>query len=151
MQTNLYEQLAGELSAHIADRVFAPGDRLPSIRHLAQQKRLSVSTVLQALRVMENQGLIEARPQAGYYVRHRARMAPVAAEAEHLKEPGYVGITSLLMRVLKENESPGMVHLGSAWPPDELLPIKRVQKTVAAVARREPALLARVSLSLIHI
>jgi DNA-binding transcriptional MocR family regulator len=145
MQTNLYEQLADELGAHIADRVFAPGDRLPSIRHLAQQKRLSVSTVLQALRLMEDRGLIEARPQAGYYVRHRARLMSVMTDAEHLKDPGYVGITSLLMRVLKENEAPGMVHLGSAWPPDELLPIKRVQKTVAAVARREPALLARVS------
>lgn len=80
MQTNLYEQLADELGAHIADRVFAPGDRLPSIRHLAQQKRLSVSTVLQALRLMEDRGLIEARPQAGYYVRHRARLMSVMTD-----------------------------------------------------------------------
>ena len=145
MTSNLYEQLANELEAHIADRVFAPGDRLPSIRHLAQQKRLSVSTVLQALRLMEDRGLVEARPQAGYYVRHRARTLCVMTDAEHLKEPAYVGITSLLMRILKENEAPDVVQFGSAWPPDELLPIKRVQKTVAAVARREPALLARVS------
>jgi DNA-binding transcriptional MocR family regulator len=145
MQINLYEQLANELGAHIADRVFAPGDRLPSIRHLAQQKRLSVSTVLQALRLMEDRGLVEARPQAGYYVRHRARMLAVMTDTEHLKEPAYVGINNQLMRVLKANEAPGVVHLGSAWPPDELLPIKRVQKAVAAVARRDPSLLAKVS------
>lgn len=145
MQINLYEQLANELGAHIASRVFAPGDRLPSIRHLAQQKRLSVSTVLQALRLMEDRGLVEARPQAGYYVRHRARMLAVMTDTEHLKEPAYVGINNLLMRVLKANEAPQVTHLGSAWPPDELLPVRRVQKAVAAVARRDPGLLTKVS------
>ncbi|MES2263241.1 MAG: PLP-dependent aminotransferase family protein [Pseudomonadota bacterium] len=145
MQINLYEQLANELGTHIASRVFAPGDRLPSIRHLAQQKRLSVSTVLQALRLMEDRGLVEARPQAGYYVRHRARMLAVMTDTEHLREPAYVGINNLLMRVLKANEESGVIQLGSAWPPDELLPVKRIQKAVAGVARREPALLTKVS------
>jgi DNA-binding transcriptional MocR family regulator len=144
-QINLYEQLAEELGALIASRVFAPGDRLPSIRHLSQQKRLSVSTVMQALRLMEDRGLVDAKPQAGYYVRHRARtLVPVAA-TESLVEPAYVGINNLLMRVLKENEGSGIMQLGSAWPPDELLPINRMQKTVAAVARRSPALLTKVS------
>src|ERR1700741_1453816 len=71
---NPYEHLATELGGLIASRVFAPGDRLPSIRHLAQQKRLSVSTVMQALRLMEDRGLVDAKPQAGYYVRHRQRI-----------------------------------------------------------------------------
>ena len=143
--SNLYEQLANELGAMIASRVFAPGDRLPSIRHLAQQKRLSVSTVLQALRLMEDRGLVEARPQAGYYVRHRPRMMAVMNDAPQLQEPAFVGIQNLLMRVLKANEDPGIMQLGSAWPPDELLPMKRMQKTVAAVARRDSSLLSTVS------
>jgi DNA-binding transcriptional MocR family regulator len=141
----LYEQLADELGGLIASRVFAPGDRLPSIRHLAQQKRLSVSTVMQALRLMEDRGLVEARPQAGYYVRHRPRMMAVMTDAEHLKEPAFVGINNLLMRVLKANEDPHIMQLGSAWPPDELLPMKRMQKTVATVARRDSTLLSAVS------
>lgn len=87
MHINLYEQLANELGGLIASRVFAPGDRLPSIRHLAQQKRLSVSTVMQALRLMEDRGLIESRPQAGYYVRHRSRTMAVMTDAVHLQEP----------------------------------------------------------------
>jgi DNA-binding transcriptional MocR family regulator len=145
MSTNLYDQLANELAGHITSRVFAPGDKLPSIRHLAQHKHLSVSTVLQALRVLEDRGLIEARPQAGYYVRHRSRVLALAPEPEPLREAAYVGINNLLMRVLKANEAPGLAHLGSAWPPDEMLPIRRMQKAVASVARREPALLAKVS------
>jgi len=144
-QLNLYEHLANELGGLIASRVLAPGDRLPSIRHLAQQKRLSVSTVMQALRLMEDRGLIDAKPQAGFYVRHRARTLSPVPESQDLKEPGYVGINNLLMRVLKANEGANLVQLGSAWPPDELLPIKRMQRTVAGLARREPILLTKVS------
>jgi len=144
-QLNLYEHLANELGGLIASRVLAPGDRLPSIRHLAQQKRLSVSTVMQALRLMEDRGLIDAKPQAGFYVRHRARTLAPVPESQDLKEPGYVGINNLLMRVLQANEGPHLVQLGSAWPPDELLPIKRMQRTVAGLARRQPELLSKVS------
>lgn len=143
--TTLYESLANELGALIDGRVFAPGDRLPSIRHLAQQKRLSVSTVMQALRLLEDRGLIDAKPQAGYYVRHRARLAATVGDSEHMKEPAYVGINNLLMRVLRANEQPGVLQLGSAWPADELLPTKRMQRVLSTVVRRDPSLLAKVS------
>ena len=45
-----YEQLADELSGMIAGRILRPGERLPSVRRLSQEKKLSISTVLQALR-----------------------------------------------------------------------------------------------------
>lgn len=142
-QINLYEHLADELGALIASRVFAPGDRLPSIRHLSQQKRLSISTVMQALRLLEDRGLVDARPQAGFYVRHRARNLLGAADPQELKEPTYVGINNLLMRVLRANKAPGALQLALSWPPDELLPVRRMQQTMSAVARRRPELLTK--------
>jgi DNA-binding transcriptional MocR family regulator len=48
-----------------------------------------------------------------------------------------------LMRILQANESPGVIQLGSACPPDELLPVKRIQRIVSSVARCQPALLGR--------
>ena len=144
-QPNLYENLADELGALIAGRILAPGDRLPSIRHLAQQKRLSISTVQQALRLLEDRGLIDARPQAGFYVRHRQRTLNSLSSAPALKEPTFVGINNLLMRILEANNTPGVVQLGSAWPADELLPVKRIQRAVSTIARRAPNLLTRES------
>ena len=44
----LYESLADEISTSIATGTYRAGDRLPSVRQLSRQKRLSVSTVLQA-------------------------------------------------------------------------------------------------------
>ncbi len=142
-QINLYERLADELGALIESRVFAPGDRLPSIRHLSQQKRLSISTVMQALRLLEDRGLVDARPQAGFYVRHRARNLAAVCDSHCTTLPTYVGINNLLMRVLRANKTPGALQLGLSWPPDELLPVKRLQQIMASTARRAPELLAQ--------
>lgn len=143
VQINLYERLADELGGLIASRVFAPGDRLPSIRHLAQQKRLSISTVMQALRLLEDRGLVDARPQAGFYVRHRARSLAAPGEMRVAKESTYVGINNLLMRVLKANKSPGAIQLALSWPTADLLPIKRLQQGMGSVARRFPDVLTK--------
>jgi DNA-binding transcriptional MocR family regulator len=142
VQTNLYERLADELGGLIASRVFAPGDRLPSIRRLAQQKRLSISTVMQALRLLEDRGLVDVRPQAGFYVRHRARCLTAPCATQATTESTYVGINNTLMRVLKANKEPGVMQLSLGWQPPDLLPIKRMQQTIAAVARRNPSLLS---------
>jgi DNA-binding transcriptional MocR family regulator len=140
-QVNLYEHLADELGALIASKVFAPGDRLPSIRHLSREKRLSISTVMQALRLLEDRGLVDAKPQAGFYVRQRAHMLLAPSDTQGFKEPTYVGINNLLMRVVCANKSPGVVQFGLSWPPDELLPVRRMQQIMSSVARRRPDLL----------
>lgn len=142
-QMNLYEHLADELGALIANRVFAPGDRLPSIRHLSQQKRLSISTVMQALRLLEDRGLIDARPQAGFYVRHRARNLVGTPDSQGLKDPTYVGINNLLMQVLRANKAHDVQQFGLSWPPDDLLAVKRMQLVMSSVVRRCPELLTK--------
>jgi DNA-binding transcriptional MocR family regulator len=139
---HLYEQLADDLRGLIDGRVLQPGDRLPSVRHLAAQRRLSVSTVLSALRQLEDRGLVEARPQAGYYVRRRSPARAEPQAVERLKRPVYVGVNQLLMQVLQANERPGMLPLGSAYPAPGLLPSARMQRMFAKVARQSRDLLA---------
>jgi len=65
----IYRQLACEFSSVIQRGQLKPGERLPSVRRLAIQRHVSISTALQTLRTLENSGLIEARPQSGYFVR----------------------------------------------------------------------------------
>ncbi|MBU1237054.1 MAG: PLP-dependent aminotransferase family protein [Gammaproteobacteria bacterium] len=139
---HLYEQLADDLRGLIEGRVLQPGDRLPSVRQLSEQRRLSVSTVLQALRQLEDRGMVEARPQAGYYVRRRSPARAEPQPIERLKRPVYVGVNQLLMQVLQANERPGMLPLGSAYPAPGLLPSARMQRMFAKVARQSRDLLA---------
>lgn len=137
----LYETLANEFSALIAEGRMLPGDRLPSVRQLAQQRRLSISTVVQALRMLESRGMVEARPQSGYYVRRRlARLVETTGMPHTL--PTDVGVSRRLVEVLRANEAPGMVPLGSALPAPELLLAPRLNRLYASIARRQPKLLA---------
>ncbi|MCE7873542.1 GntR family transcriptional regulator, partial [bacterium CPR1] len=67
----LYEQVAHNIEHLVQTGTFKSGERIPSVRVLSKQMEVSVTTVLEAYRMLEDRGLIEARPQSGYYVRPR--------------------------------------------------------------------------------
>ncbi len=144
-RATLYERLADELAAAILGGVLMTGERLPSIRRLAEQKRLSVSTVMQASRLLEDRGLVEARPQAGFYVRPRVRHLAAVPAPTQLPGPAHVAVSNFLVEVLRTHDVPGMVQLGSALPPDDMLPVARLQRSVRNVARGGPALFSNQS------
>src|SRR5207237_10128270 len=66
---SLYKQLALRISELIEHGTLRAGERVPSVRKCSEQQNVSVATVMQAYRLLENRGVIEARPQPGYYVR----------------------------------------------------------------------------------
>src|SRR3569623_877769 len=77
MEGFLYESLASELGQAIERGSLRAGDRLPSVRRLAEERSCSVSTVLEAYLRLENAGLIEVRPKSGHFVRRRALVGGV--------------------------------------------------------------------------
>ena len=61
----LYERIADEMAEAIRHGALRTGDRMPSVRRLARQRRVSVATVLQAYLRLEDDGLLEVRPRSG--------------------------------------------------------------------------------------
>ncbi len=132
----LYESLADELVRLVRGGTLRPGDRLPSVRRMSQQKGLSLTTVLQAYQVLEDQGVIEARPQSGYYVRPAVAQPTPAPEAPAtLPDPEHVQVDELVMRVVRDAMRPGLVQFGAALPAPELLPTERINRILARIAR----------------
>lgn len=143
-----YEQLADEMASMIAERILRPGDRLPSVRHLAQGKKLSISTVVQALRQLEERGLVEARPQSGFFIRLPSpNQSPQLVPQTHqrLARPVLVDISSRIMEVLALNNQAGMTPMGAALPATELLPIASMQRHYGIIGRRSGEFLSTVS------
>jgi DNA-binding transcriptional MocR family regulator len=66
---NKAEQLAQRLAERIGQQWLAPGARLPSVRECARLQGLSASTVVAAYERLLARGLIESRPQRGFFVR----------------------------------------------------------------------------------
>jgi DNA-binding transcriptional regulator YhcF (GntR family) len=89
----LYEQVASDLADLIRMGTFRAGERLPSVRQLSRQRKISVTTVLQAYMQLENQGIIESRPQSGYYVSSKPhQMLPEPDISAPLQDPTLVSV-----------------------------------------------------------
>ena len=61
----LYQKLATRLREHIQHDFYKSGDKLPSVRQLAQEHGVSISTVQEAYRQLEQEQLVVARPKSG--------------------------------------------------------------------------------------
>jgi DNA-binding transcriptional MocR family regulator len=132
---NLYEQVAERIRSLIVEGTLKEGDRIPSVRKLHQQLSVSISTVLEAYRVLENQGWIGVRPQSGYYVMERnlpILEQPSEFELSKLYDPVDV---SLAFRVSAAMREPDNVKLGAAIPGVELLPTAALNRIMGQVLR----------------
>ncbi len=68
-RVRLYEDAADQIQTLILRKKYAPGDRLPSERSLAQQFHISRHSLREALRILDVMGLIEIKVGDGIYVK----------------------------------------------------------------------------------
>jgi DNA-binding transcriptional MocR family regulator len=133
----LYQKTADAIARLIERGTLRPGQRIPSVRRLSSQYRVSISTVLQAYQKLESRGLIEARPQSGYYVRlrlHPAPPEPVMSTPRCL--PKAVSISEQVMRVVQAARDPRIVPLGAAVSGSDFLPMRQLNRILGQVGRR---------------
>jgi len=135
----LYERVAAHLADLIDRGTFRPGDRLPSIRELAHQRRVSINTVTEAYAQLENRRLVEVRPRSGYYVAARLAEPDEAAaprDAGATVAPALVDLGRQPLEVMRRLADPGLVPLGRGGPNLDLLPAERLARMLASESRR---------------
>lgn len=105
-----------------------------SARKLAEREQVSLPTALEALRCLEAEGLIVARPRSGYFVcqiNTPQNMQP----SHHL--PGPVPVTmSAIARSLFSSAEARLVPLGAALPDPIWLPTDKLQRALQTASRR---------------
>ena len=135
--TFLYEQVASELAELIRQGTFRAGERIPSVRQLSRQRKISITTVLQAYMLLENQGLIDTRPQSGYYVRSKLpQLLPEPEMSAPIQDPTLVSVRELVMMVLKDSTNPDLIQLGAAIPNTELVTPAKLNRIMASLPRQ---------------
>ncbi|WP_245395665.1 aminotransferase-like domain-containing protein [Anthocerotibacter panamensis] len=134
-ESTLYDQVADRIAQLIQQGVLRPAERIPSVRKLHSQLGVSLSTVLQAYLVLENRGLIEARPQSGYYVKTHP-LPPEPKTSSPPQSATQVSISERVMSVLQAAGDPKIVPLGAAIPGPELFPTLKLNRVLASMARR---------------
>ena len=63
-----YLKLAKGFERQLKTGVLRVGDRLPSVRQLRDEHRVSVATAVGCYLWLERQGYVRARPKSGFYV-----------------------------------------------------------------------------------
>lgn len=98
-----YQKLENWLLQGIVEQRWRLGERLPSIRTLCQEQGLSKATVQHALQRLEAQGLLEARPKAGYFVALQPDGVKKPLSRSRIEAPRPVNVSDLLLDIMRRS------------------------------------------------
>ncbi|WP_206954980.1 aminotransferase-like domain-containing protein [Trinickia acidisoli] len=133
-----YEQLAELIAQMIEKGTLAAGARLPSLRAASEQHGVSLSTTLQAYRLLEQRGVLTARSQSGYYVNGvRTTALALPSMSRGRTKPSTVSISDAVTHLLEHAANTSLVPLGCAVPDAALLQAARLDRTLARLARTQ--------------
>src|SRR6266404_1167491 len=135
----LYQRVAVRISELIEHGTLRPGERVPSVRKCSEQQSVSIATIMQAYRLLEDRGVIEARPQSGYYVRaQRWSPPPEPSMSKPAPRAVEVQVSDLVMQVVTAGRDPSLIRLGASLPSPELFPVRELHRALSSVGRRSP-------------
>ncbi|MDP9910281.1 DNA-binding transcriptional MocR family regulator [Variovorax boronicumulans] len=138
--THRYEQLADLILGTIDNGTLAPGMRLPSVRTISEQHGISISTVLQAYRLLEDRGVLVARPQSGFYVAATQGGTLALPSTSRLRsKASTVSISGAVAVLLEHASNSALVPLGCAVPDAAVLRSNRLDLAMARAARQHGA------------
>lgn len=106
----VYEQIMDELRKLIISGVFAPDEKLPSVRLLAQQLAINPNTIQRAYRELELSGYLYSVPGRGAFAGAKHEIDEGRKEAllqtlrETARELRYLGMTEGALAVALKEE-----------------------------------------------
>lgn len=132
-----YAALAHWLANGIHDGVLRSGDRLPSVRQLCQSHGVSPGTVQRALHLLEDRGLIESRPRAGFFVAQERRLQslPLPGSIEYAQLLSLSEKSQLTLEFAQRRDDD---RLGILSFRADLYPLDRIRKIMTDIMRRHP-------------
>ena len=140
MKNHLYLHIADTIERQIMDNVLRIGDRLPSVRALSREHGISMSTSLQAYYHLEGKGLVESRPQSGYYVRFNPSRFPRQPDkSSPLPMTRNKNVDAVISEVYDDWQDDRVVRFALSVPAPELLPLARLNKAMLQALRELPA------------
>lgn len=145
-----YDQIMNRIMDLIRLETLKDGERVPSVRSMAKQMGVSIMTVLEAYRRLENMGLIESRPQSGYYVcssalrpTYKLACPPQATRSDIALRTEAVMIPEAVERLLTLALRKDILPLGTGMPEPGYFPSEELSIRLARVARTDPNLINR--------
>lgn len=133
----LYVNLAELLGTRIEQGFYRPGDRLPSVRALSTEHGVSLSTVQQAYRVLEDSGLAMPRPKSGYFVPVGRELPDLPVVGRPAQRPVDISQWDQVLELIRAVPRPDVVQLGRGMPDIHSPTMKPLLRSLAQISRRQ--------------
>lgn len=123
-----YKAIVEQIVADIREDKLSPGQRMPSLRQLATQHQVSMTTALNSYRSLEESGWAVARPQSGFFV------SSPKIEAKQPRQPQFVSRPSTIQSITRAKYSEGAEHisgpLGISQLASHYLPLPGLERSI---------------------
>ena len=131
-----YAEVAERIEMLIDNRAMKVGDKLLSVRALSKEQGISLSTAFQAYYLLESKGLIEARPQSGYYVKYSPEhILDLPNVSEPVDDAVPVSVDDMINSVYVDLNTDKLLNFSMAAPSIELLPMAKLNKAIMHAIR----------------
>ncbi|BDA78475.1 GntR family transcriptional regulator [Leptospira kobayashii] len=118
-----YENLAKSLKNEIQSGLYKESERIPSLREIQDLKDCSLTTAREAYRILEEEGLIEVKPQSGYFVRRNIE-EKISGPQNRIFET--VSADDRIQMIMRDVMNPKLLPFGAAIPEDKFLPLPQL-------------------------
>ncbi|MDD1503134.1 GntR family transcriptional regulator [Lysinibacillus sp. CNPSo 3705] len=109
-ELQLYKQLANQLIELIAKGKLKNGDTLPSVRSMATDLGINVSTVSKSYHELEEKGLIELKPKAKAIIIGGQKKELQEAEVEKVENALKLIMAEAIARGLEKDQMTSLFH-----------------------------------------
>lgn len=133
----LYMNLAQLLSQRIEQGLYRPGDRLPSVRALSIEHGVSLSTVQQAYRQLEDHGLAAPRPKSGYFVPTARELPALPAVGRPMQRPVDISQWDQVVELMRAAPRDDVVQLGRGMPDVSSPTLRPLLRELARLSRHQ--------------
>ena len=117
MKQFIYEKLATQLKDKIALKIWRSNEKLPSIRQLSSEYKVSKISVQTALHKLEASGLIKAKPKSGYYVVPEIKNKNNLPSTSIVNKPSLIKVPNIFHEIMEH---------GAAF---DIYPAEKIKKT----------------------
>ncbi|KPZ10464.1 Transcriptional regulator, GntR family/aminotransferase, s I [Pseudomonas syringae pv. spinaceae] len=133
----LYVNLAELLGSRIENGFYRPGDRLPSVRALSVEHGVSLSTVQQAYRVLEDSGLAAPKPKSGYFVSVSRHAPALPAVGRPAQRPVDISQWDQVLDLIRVAPREAVTQLGRGMPDVTSPTLKPLMRALGQLSRHQ--------------
>ena len=138
-ETFKYDQVSRYINELIEKGDLKPGDKAPSLRKLSKQLGVSIATITQAYVNLEDQGILTAKPQSGFYINALLnQINDIDKSATTHGQARRVRFGDLFEEVFRNANNPRIIPFGTSNPSMDFMPVKSLTRATRSIISRYP-------------